>query len=219
VYSSHRDLLGTVLWSRLCQLAPANYRGPRNVLLRQGDPATHVVALAAGAVLITRRGLQGQPTLLAVRGVGELLGDLALLDGGTRTASVTAMEPCRLHIVPATEFTRFVAEHQLMAALLRHTIGRLRETEQIRVELATADVSARLAAALARLIMASAAARDGSVSIRLTQSELARLIGASRNAVGSTLAEWRAQGWVTTFSGGGLTVRNVAALDRLTTAV
>ena len=200
----------------MCQLAPANLRAPRDVLLRQGDPATHVLVLAAGTVLITRQGLRGQPTLLAVRGEGELLGDLALLEGGTRSATVIAMEPCRLHIVPALEFTRFVAEHQLVATLLRHTISRLREAEQIRVELATADVSIRLAATLVRLAaLASAEPGDG-FDIRLTQSELAQLIGASRNAVVIRLARWRAQGWVTTSSGGGLTVTNLAALERLT---
>lgn len=200
----------------MCQLAPANLRAPHDVLLRQGDPATHVLALAAGTVLITRQGLRGQPTLLAVRGEGELLGDLALLEGGTRSATVIAMEPCRLHIVPALEFTRFVAEHQLVATLLRHTISRLREAEQIRVELATADVSIRLAATLVRLAaLASAEPGDG-FDIRLTQSELAQLIGASRNAVVVRLARWRAQGWVTTSSGGGLTVTNLAALERLT---
>ena len=200
----------------LCQLAPANLRAPHDVLLRQGDPATHVLALAAGAVLITRRGLRGQPTLLAVRGAGELLGHLALLERGTRSATVIAMESCRLHIVPALEFTRFVAGHQLVATLLRHTIGRLREADQIRVELVTADVSIRLAAALVRLAAVSSAAPGDGVDIRLTQSELAQLIGASRNAVGATLARWRAQGWVTTSSSGGLTVTNLAALDRMT---
>jgi CRP-like cAMP-binding protein len=127
------------------------------------------------------------------------------------------MEPCRVHIVPALEFTQFVAEHGLTESLLRHTIGRLREIEQIRVELATADVSMRLAAALVRL--ASATEPNGEANIRLTQAELARLIGASRNAVGTTLAQWRAHGWVTTSAGGGLTVANVPALDRLTTGV
>jgi CRP/FNR family cyclic AMP-dependent transcriptional regulator len=128
------------------------------------------------------------------------------------------MEPCRLHIVPAPEFTRFVAEHRLVATLLRHTIGRLRESEQIRVELATSTVSIRLAAALVRLTARSSPEPGGGVDIRLTQSELAQLIGASRNAVGITLARWRAQGWVTTSAGGGLTVANVAAIERLTTA-
>lgn len=215
MYQSYRDLLGTALWSALCELAPARHRGPRSVLLRQGDPATHVIVLTAGTTLITRRGLRGEPTLLAVRGAGELLGDLALLDGGTRSSTVTALQPCWLHIVPALEFTRFVEEHRLTATLLRHTIGRLREAEQIRVELATADVSTRIAAAVVRLAALSAFPPGDSVRIPLTQSELARLVGASRNTVVATLAHWRAQGWVAT--GSGLTVTDLAALRTLTT--
>jgi CRP/FNR family cyclic AMP-dependent transcriptional regulator len=213
--NSIRDLLGDPVWTRLCALAPRRYWPARTVLLRQGDPGTHVLAVEAGSTILTRDGPNGERLLLAVRGPGELYGEMAVLDQGTRSCTVSAAAPCTVRVILAADFRRFVDSHGLSDPLLRHTIQRLREAEDIRFELATAPVPARLAFALVRL--ADADGRPGDVPIPLTQGELARLIGASRNAVGHTLALWRANNWLTTT--GGLVLTDVAALKRSVTGV
>ncbi|MFE3547400.1 cyclic nucleotide-binding domain-containing protein [Streptomyces kronopolitis] len=101
-------------------LAPAHLRPARSVLLRQGDPATHVILLDCGSTLVTLTGPGGERTLLAVRGPGELLGELAVLDAKPRSASVIAAEGCLVHLIPASDFLAFVEEHGLLAPLLRH---------------------------------------------------------------------------------------------------
>jgi CRP/FNR family transcriptional regulator, cyclic AMP receptor protein len=187
----------------LCELAPQRRWPSRTVLLRQGDPGTHVLVVTTGSAIVTRDGPDGDQVLLAVRGAGELYGELSVLGGGTRSCTVVAAEPCRVHVVLAKDFHRFVTTHDLLEPLLKHTIDRFREADEIRFELATAPVAGRLAAALLRL------AAHGP-RIPLTQQELAQLIGASRNAVGHTLALWRTQGWLTT--SGGLVLTDLAAL-------
>ncbi|MCQ8835223.1 cyclic nucleotide-binding domain-containing protein [Streptomyces malaysiensis] len=69
-------------------------------------------------------------------------GELAVLDDQPRTATVIAAETCQVRIVPAAEFLDFVGEHGLLAPLLRHAIARVRESEAVRLELATSSVPA-----------------------------------------------------------------------------
>ncbi|MFD7817623.1 Crp/Fnr family transcriptional regulator [Streptomyces sp. NPDC059785] len=211
MYQPHAAVIGDALWARLKTLAPQRVRPARSVLLRQGDPATHVIVLDSGSALITLAGTGGERALLAVRGAGELLGELAVLDSQPRTATVIAAETCRIRIVPADVFLAFVEEHSLHSCLLRHAIARVRESETVRLELATADVPLRLASALSRLAEA-ASANAPELVVRLTQTELSEMIGASRNAVGNALKPWREQGWVATAPGGGLLIRNMRAI-------
>ncbi|MFF0017979.1 Crp/Fnr family transcriptional regulator [Streptomyces sp. NPDC005374] len=211
MYQPHITVMGEHLWSALRDLAPKRVRPARSVLLRQGDPGTHVILLDSGSTLITLTGTAGERTLLAVRGAGELLGELAVLDSQPRTASVIAAETCCVHIIPAPDFLAFVDEHDLVTVLLRHAITRVREAETVRLEMATAPVAVRLASALSRLLQAASAAGSGYI-VRLTQTELSQMIGASRNAVGTALRPWREQGWLATEAAGGLVVRDIASI-------
>ncbi|WP_394436098.1 Crp/Fnr family transcriptional regulator [Streptomyces sp. SGAir0957] len=211
MYQPHAVVIGNASWDRLKALAPQRVRPARSVLLRQGDPATHVIVLESGSVLITLSGSGGERTLLAVRGAGELLGELAVLDAQPRSATVIAAEACRVHVIPAHVFLGFVEEHGLHTCLLRHAIARVRESESVRLELATASVPLRLAAALSRLTEA-ASAGPARFEVRLTQTELSQMIGASRNAVGNALRPWREHDWVRTTPGGGLLVRDMRAI-------
>ncbi|MFE7569818.1 Crp/Fnr family transcriptional regulator [Streptomyces sp. NPDC057539] len=212
MYQPHVRVIGDTLWARLEALTTRRIRPAWSVLLRQGDPATHVILLESGSILITLAGSEGERTLLAVRGAGELLGELAVLDAQPRTATVIAAEPCQVRIVPAADFLAFVDEHDLLAPLLRHAITRVRESEAVRLELATASVPVRLASTLSRLVdTASSPALH--LAVRLTQAELSQMIGASRNAVGMALRPWREQGWVRTASGGGLLICNIRAIQ------
>ncbi|MFD0370112.1 Crp/Fnr family transcriptional regulator [Streptomyces sp. NPDC127114] len=211
MYQPHAAVFDKVLWAKLRDLAPVRSRPARSVLLRQGDPGTHVLLLESGSAIVTLTGENGERTLLAVRGAGELLGELAVLDAQPRTASVIAAETCQVRVIPAPEFLAFVDEHGLTASILRHAIARVREAEAVRLELATAPVPARLASALGRLVQ-SASCTAGHVHVRLTQVELSQLIGASRNAVGTAIKTWRDHGWLETESGGGLLIRDIARI-------
>ncbi|MFF8479139.1 Crp/Fnr family transcriptional regulator [Streptomyces sp. NPDC015414] len=213
VYLPHITVMSQQLWSQLRDLAPRRVRPARSVLLRQGDPGTHVILLESGSTLVTLTGENGERALLAVRGAGELLGELSVLDSQPRTASVIAAETCVVRIIPAPDFLAFVDKYDLLAALLRHAIARVREAESVRLELATASVPARLASALTRLATVSCATAS-ELSVRLTQTELSQMIGASRNAVGAALKPWREFGWLATAPGGGLVIRDIAAIQR-----
>ncbi|MFD0404612.1 Crp/Fnr family transcriptional regulator [Kitasatospora sp. NPDC127116] len=207
---SHREFLSDEKWTLLQRLAPVRYRASRATLLRQDEPASCVVLLETGSVMVTADGPRGSEQLLAVRGNGELLGEMSVLAEGVRSATVRTLEPCQVRVVPAVDFTDFIESHGLLRPLLRHSYSRLREADRTKLELATGSVALRLSGLLMRL--SGPATPNGPSRIRLPQEDLARLIGASRNAVGKVLKEWSRHGWLTTAPGGGVTVTDVRAL-------
>jgi CRP/FNR family transcriptional regulator, cyclic AMP receptor protein len=107
---------------------------PGTVILKQGDKADCVLLVRAGRVRVAARGPEGEEVLLAERGSGELLGDMAGIDGQPRSASVVALEEVRALVVPLRVFRGFLMDHPRAAlSLLELFSRRLREAEAWRV--------------------------------------------------------------------------------------
>src|SRR5215471_4857269 len=89
-----RPWMPAATWDALvARGSPRSYR--RNeVLVSEGSPATHVIVLLGGRVKVTRYEADGTMVLLAIRGQGEIIGEMSALDGGTASATVTALRPC-----------------------------------------------------------------------------------------------------------------------------
>ncbi|MGW5939331.1 Crp/Fnr family transcriptional regulator [Streptomyces celluloflavus] len=184
-----RGFVGEAVWADLLEPAVERRHQAGDVLLRQDEPGTHVLAVLSGVVKVIRRERNGELTLLAFRGPGELLGEIAVLDDGVRLASVEALSHCAVAVLSKAQFTRFAAGHDLFPVLLRYAFTRLRESDQAR---GGGDALARLAAALVRLadISGHAAHRaDQPLELALTRHELAQHLRTSRNTITAKLAE------------------------------
>ena len=200
-------MLPPELWREvLAQGMPRRFRA-RSVMLRQGDPGTHLLALTEGLAKVVSRNPHGTMTLLAFRGPGDLLGEVSVFDGRNRIADVIALSPCTAVVLEAERFRAFVERHQLVLDLMRQAMHRLRESDLLRTELLTVPLVARLARTLVRLVelASSVPGKPGSeqpdrrppTPIRLTgltQEELAQSIGVTRNAVGTGLRTLREAG-------------------------
>ena len=189
--------LGAVLpakaWAEFLVHGTMRRYWPGAVLLRQGTPGTHVLALAEGRVMVTRIAASGEELIVAIGDPGEILGDMTVLDQAPRSATVVALTPCTVHVMSSEQFRALICRHDAADAAVRHAFTRVRESEQVRFEISTLPVAQRLACALLRLTADGPA--DG---IGLSQDQLARLIGASRNAVVTALARLRTQGIIAT---------------------
>jgi CRP/FNR family transcriptional regulator, cyclic AMP receptor protein len=112
---------------------PGSYP-PGSLIFEQGDTADRVLLVRAGHVRVAARGADGSEVLRAERGPGELLGDLAAIDGRPRSATVTGVEEVRALVVPLRAFRGFLMDHPRAAlALLELLSRRLREAEAQRV--------------------------------------------------------------------------------------
>ncbi|MEU3601816.1 Crp/Fnr family transcriptional regulator [Streptomyces sp. NPDC006798] len=169
-----RDLVSKEVWAELTR-RPLGFRPSGVTLLEQGTPGTGAFALISGMVKVIRRDRDDRQRLLAFRGPGEILGEMALQHGGERLADVRTMSRCRVVWIPAQDFHRLVERHDLAYSLAVLASSRLRE----QTELYDGAVHQRLAMALLRLVDVS----EGVSSFSLTREELAQHIGAGRNSV------------------------------------
>lgn len=170
-------------------------------LMTEGEASDHVILLLAGRAKISSYTADGKEVVLAVRGPGDLLGELSALDGAERSATVSALEPIEALIVPSERFTSFLASHGRLAILLLQTMSRkLRDADRKRIEFGAYDTPGRVARRLLELVDRYGES-DGDnvrISLSLTQDELAGWTGSSREAVSKALREFRDRGWVTT---------------------
>jgi CRP-like cAMP-binding protein len=161
---------------------------PGAALLTQGDRGTHVLALESGLVKVVRVDRDGRRRLLAFRGAGEILGEVAVQCGGVRTASVWAMSICKASVVLADDFRRLVQRPELAGRLATMASHRLWEQTEIH----DGAVHERLALALLRLLDSSDG-RDPSgrraLTFSLTRDDLAQHLNVGRKAVSKALEE------------------------------
>lgn len=164
-----------------------------SVLFHEGDRSDRILLIEKGRVKFVATEVNGTETVLAVRGRGDLVGEVSAVDGGPRSATAVAVGEVTCLAVSTAAFRAVVAEHHSASdALLRTLAGRLREAEGRRAEYAALDTVQRLARRLLEL------AGDGTTIEELTHDDLAALIGASRESIAKALQSLRSAGLVRT---------------------
>ena len=191
-------------------------------ICRQGDPATHLYVLISGWVKVVTVSRDGQEAVLALRGDGEVVGELAGELAGYRTATMYAVGEVRAVVIAHQRFSAYLdgcppAAH----AYRRMLIHRFNETaESLRAQATTSGAQrlARLLIVLARrhgvALRPEASGPEVVITLPLSQEELASLASASRATVTRALHEWRQRNLVQT-SNRRITITDPAALHRL----
>ncbi len=183
-------------------------------ILRAGAAGDDVVLVLSGRVRLVAYGVDQREVMLAIRGPGELIGEMAALGAQRRTASAIALDEVEAGFMHAEEFRRFLHDHPGAAlVLIRMLVRRLAEADRDRVALATQDSVGRVAKRLLELSAEHGSPSEGGtrIELSLTQDELARWTGATRETVSRALRLMRQLGWVST-SNRAITVLDPAAL-------
>jgi CRP-like cAMP-binding protein len=167
----------------------------------EGDDAPTLALLLRGRLKVLTQARDGTEVLIAIHRPGDLLGELSTLVGAARSASVVALEPVLLLVVPLDGFEQLLAsDRDVVRALIRTLVERLRAATAMRAELVE-DVPTRVVHLLLRLADEFGVdAADGGVviDVPLTQQELAALASASRGTVAAALRDLREAGLVRT---------------------
>lgn len=174
---------------------------PGTEMIRVGSAGDEAVLVIRGRVRLVAYGADRREVVLALRGPGELIGEMAALGAGRRTATAVALDEVEAGFLPASELMDFLREHPDAAiVLIRMIVRRLAEATQDVVDLATQDSVGRLAKRLVDLSAehGKAAAGGRQIELALTQDELARWTGATRETVSRALRLMRQLGWVAT---------------------
>lgn len=157
-------------------------------LMRQGEPGTAVYVLVDGRVAVTRVVENGTLSLLGIRHRGDLVGEMAVIDDGVRSATVTALDRSVVSVIPAPSFLTCLKEHpEAMLALSAMTGDRLTLANIYRADAAAYAVEVRLARALLYQARRSLDREHGRFVVKLRQKQLAMLIGAQEGTVQKAL--------------------------------
>jgi CRP/FNR family transcriptional regulator, cyclic AMP receptor protein len=175
---------------RIAQVAiPRSFpKGAR--VFHEGDRTDACYVIRAGEVRVTREHSDGRAIALATLGPGELVGELAMLDGGVRSASVEALTDVDLLAVSAADMKGLLERNaEITAKLVIALTKRLRETNERISRQSFQTVPSRVAGVLSQLVAEENAeqGRDG-ITIRMNQADLAQLAGTSRESVSRFLA-------------------------------
>ncbi len=182
------------------------------VLFKQGDAGDALFAVIDGAMEVSILSVDGRKLSLDLLTPGAVFGEIALFDPGTRTATVTAVEPARLLRVLSTDVLRELHDHpELAIDMIRLAGQRMRWMGRQLNEQVFLPVPTRVARKLLHL-----APRQGAQTgaVRLSQAELAEYVGATREAVSKTLAVWKRQG-IVDVTRGHVSIRDVPTLEAL----
>lgn len=172
-----------------------------STLFWEATASTTVVLLQEGRVKVTHVTQDGREALLAIRGPGDVLGELGALDGAPRSATVTAVDDVEALVLPAPALRALVErDGRLALRILRVVNDRLRDADRKRAEFGALDTPTRLALRLLELSRRyGQPVNDGTdLALPLTQDELAGWVGSSREAITKALRTFRDEGWVET---------------------
>ncbi|MEV0160927.1 Crp/Fnr family transcriptional regulator [Nonomuraea fuscirosea] len=184
------------------------------IIFHQGDPGESLFVLLDGLVKVVFTTEHGDEIVLNMLSRGDTFGEMALLDGSPRSASITTVRPAWVFALPRARLLELMREHPGLADEFLRLLGRMvrRLTDQA-ADLAFLDLGGRLAKLLLQLADKHGHS-DGVVDLPgLTQSDLAALIGASRPAVNRALQSLVSRDLIAV-KGRTITLLNVAALRK-----
>jgi len=187
--------------------------GRNQFLWYQGDDGAHLIVVASGLVKVVLSSPQGGEVVLTTLGPGEISGELAVLDGSPRSASVVAAEPTTvLLLTRATVLDMLNRYPSVLDALLRSLGNLIRRITEQAGDFVFLDLGGRVAKLLLHLAEAHGAGSTV-LDLRLTQSDLAAMVGATRPAVNRVLQHLAGRG-VIEVDGQRIVLVNLAELRR-----
>jgi CRP-like cAMP-binding protein len=171
-----------------------------DVVFSEGEPGDRLFIIADGKIKLSQTSSDGREQVMAVLGPGEMFGELSLFDPGMRTSTAAAVTDSVLLGLGQRDLRPWLTGRPEVAeALLQALAQRLRRTNEAMADLVFSDVPGRVAKALLDLADKFGQPQpDGGVLVAhdLTQEELAQLVGASRETVNKSLADFASRGWI-----------------------
>ena len=192
-----------------------SYAAGETVFL-MGSAADSLMAVVSGSVRISVPSPDGKEIVLATIQPMEVFGEIALLDGQKRTADAMAIGVCTLAVLERHDVLAFLKDNpKVWRKLVEVLCARLRNADRHIAELAFLELPTRLAKRLLRLASAEGAETNGRMlQVQLSQRELGKICGTSRESINKYLGIWQRRG-IVRIEEGVITVTNRIALEEL----
>ncbi|GMR09143.1 MAG: hypothetical protein BMS9Abin26_2157 [Gammaproteobacteria bacterium] len=166
------------------------------VIINEGDETDSLYLISSGKVKVILSDEDGKEIIISILNAGDFFGELSLIDEEPRSACVVTMDACQFSIITKPNFTRFLHDNpEVTTNLLKVLSKRLRAANENIESLALMDVYGRVA----RTLLQYAKDVDGKMTIteRLTQKDIANMIGASREMVSRIFKDLSTGGYIT----------------------
>jgi CRP/FNR family cyclic AMP-dependent transcriptional regulator len=180
---------------RLARVAMRKKFARNTVLLSEGDITDSLYVIISGKVKTVITDENGREIILSISGAGDYFGEMAMIDGEPRSATIITREACQLLVFSKDDLKEVLrANPDMVFILLKGLVKRLRETDKKIESLALMDVYGRIA----QLLMQMAAPKNDVQIIDepLTHQEIANMVGASREMVSRVLNELSRGGFI-----------------------
>lgn len=186
-------------------LGQTRHFAPKRPVVRQGDSGGDLFVIISGHAKVVTSDADGRDTALNIMGPGEVFGEVSLLDGAPRSATIVPLEPCAMLVIQQARFKHFLAVHPEVAfKLLAVLAGRLRRLTERAEDIAFLRVAARLAKRVVQLADDYGQPVEGGgvrVVFKLSQQEIGDLVGATRESANKHIRAWEHKGLVSQESG------------------
>ena len=179
-------------------------------LFHMGDEGGSLHIIERGQVKVTIPSSSGEELILAILGAGDLLGELSLFDGKPRSATVQALENTETLCLHREDLLALMRDRfDVVEKILEVLARRIRETDMLLAEVHFLDITSRLAKKILDLGDAFGVREGGAtrIGVKMTQKELASMIGATRESINKQLKALRDQG-IVRITGGTIEILN-----------
>jgi CRP/FNR family transcriptional regulator, cyclic AMP receptor protein len=187
-----------------------------DALFREGEEGNCLYMITAGKIKIVRQSRDGDEMILAMLSTGDFCGEMALLDGLSRSADAIAVEETHIYGLNRKDFLSYVMNNETaVKAILSALSKRLRKADDFLEDIFFLNVAARLAKKLIELAMSNGFQQEenGPIKLSVTQKNLAGMIGTTRESVNKELRALREKNLVS-LVGSAILIHNIEALKQ-----
>lgn len=193
----------------------------REELFHKGDEGSQVYVVIRGKLKVLTTSGEGDDVVFSILGPGEVFGEIALLGGTPRTATVTAIDPCELLIIDRRDFLSFLRGHPDVAINLLDVLAqRIKRVSEFVEDTLFLNLPLRFAKKLLSLSQTYGQphAQGLRLDLRLSQEEWGDLVGTTRESINKQLRAWTEEGLIT-MDHGYIVIRDRRELERLAGAI
>ena len=159
-----------------------------DMILLEDDPSEAIYFVVSGAVKVFKTSIEGKEQTLCLLRVGESFNDVPILDGGPNLASAVAMTPIVLYGMTRSDIEELLRENPRIAMnVIRVLSKKVRHFVSMVEDLSFRDVTSRVAKLLLEYATDHGGPEEGTQGPRLTQQEMAAMVGTAREVVGRSL--------------------------------
>jgi CRP/FNR family transcriptional regulator len=176
--------------SELAQLVTTRRYGKHQTIFREGDPGQTFYLILSGSVAIVRIAADGRETILSILKERDFFGEMSIFDTSVRAASVRTLTEVEVGAIEREDFLALIDRSPRIGRLLVIALSeRLRQANKLIAATTSQDIRSRLASLLLNLVQnfGEPVSNGTRITLRLTNQEMANMIGTTRETVNRTL--------------------------------